>query len=97
MRRTVPEVTRLTGVLSVHEIRKGYTMKLPNAATRQWLYGIVVAALPLLVVLKIVNPGDVPLWLALAGAVLGTGAAGTAFVALKQQRKTGEVEPSKSE
>ncbi len=72
-------------------------MKLPNAATRQWLYGIVVAALPLLVVLKLINPGDVPLWLSLAGAVLGTGAAGTAFVALSQQRKTGEVDPGKTD
>ncbi|TRW85558.1 hypothetical protein FK535_09180 [Mycolicibacterium sp. 018/SC-01/001] len=67
-------------------------MKLPNAATRQWLYGIVVAVLPLLVVLKLVNPGDVPLWLALAGAVLGTGAAGTALVAVTKQRKDGTVE-----
>lgn len=62
-----------------------------NAQQRQWIYGIVVAALPLLVVLKLINPADVPLWLALAGAVLGTGAAGTAFVAVRKQRKDGTL------
>ncbi|MGV0785092.1 phage holin [Mycolicibacterium sp. XJ775] len=65
---------------------------LPTPAVRQWLYGIVVAVLPLLVVLKVVAPEDVPLWLALAGAVLGTAGAGTAFVALRGQRKDGTVE-----
>jgi protein-S-isoprenylcysteine O-methyltransferase Ste14 len=63
-----------------------------NAKQRQWLYGIVVAALPLLVVFKLVKPEDVPLWLALVGAVLGTGAAGTAFAAVRRQRKDGTLE-----
>lgn len=64
----------------------------PTPQQRQWLYGVVVAALPLLVVLKLVQPEDVSLWLSLAAAVLGTGAAGTAFVAVRKQRRDGTLE-----
>lgn len=66
-------------------------LTLPTPAARQWLYGIVTAALPLLVVLKVVAPEDVPLWLALAAAALGTVGGGTAFVAVRSQRKDGTL------
>ena len=66
--------------------------RLTTPASRQWLYGIVVAALPVLVVLGLVNSEDVALWLALAGAVLGIGATGTAFAAITKQRKDGTLQ-----
>ena len=62
--------------------------KITAPAVRQWLYGVVTAALPLLVVFGVVRPEDSAMWLALAGAVLGTG---TAFVALTKQRKDGTL------
>lgn len=65
---------------------------LPSPAVRQWLYGIVTTALPILVVLKVIAPEDVPLWLALSAAVLGTVGGGTAFVAIRSQRKDGTLE-----
>lgn len=54
---------------------------------RQYLYGIVTAVLPLLVALKVVDPTLVPLWLSLAGAILGTVGGGVAFTHLRKQRK----------
>lgn len=69
-------------------------IKLPSPAARQWLYGIATTVLPLLVVLKILQPSDVPLWLALIGAVLGTAGAGTAYLAVSQQRRDGVFDES---
>lgn len=64
-------------------------MKLPSPQARQYLYGLILTAMPLLVALNIVDPTLVPLWLNLAGAILGTAGGGVAFVALRGQRKNG--------
>lgn len=39
---------------------------------RRWLYGIITAAVPLLVVYGIIEAATAPLWLALAASVLAT-------------------------
>lgn len=41
--------------------------------TRRWLYGVAVAAVPILTVYGILAESDAALWIGLAGAVLGTG------------------------
>ena len=41
--------------------------------TRRWIYGIAVAAVPLLVAYGVIAESDAALWIGLAGAVLGTG------------------------
>lgn len=61
---------------------------LPSPAARQWLYRISTVVVPLLLAYGVVDADKVALWLALAGAVLGTG---TASVALKQQRRDGTL------
>lgn len=38
---------------------------------RRWVYGIVIAALPLLAAYGILGPDQAPMWVALAAAVLG--------------------------
>ena len=48
----------------------------PN--TRKWIYGIVAAAIPVLVILGFVSGEDTQVWLNLAAAVLGLGTAGLA-------------------
>ncbi len=67
-------------------------LQLPSPQVRQHLYGIVTAALPILVALNFVDPTLVPLWLNLAAAILGTTTGGVAFVALHGQRKDGSVQ-----
>lgn len=47
----------------------------PTPAQRQWLYAVITALVPILVVYGIVDDNTVTLWLALAAAVLGTGTA----------------------
>ncbi|OYO16296.1 hypothetical protein CGZ94_04975 [Enemella evansiae] len=44
-------------------------------AARRWLYGIALAALPLLIVYGILTETTAPLWGALAGAILVPGVA----------------------
>lgn len=51
-------------------------IKDPN--TRKWIYGIVAAAIPVLVILGVLAAEDTQVWLNLAAAVLGLGAAGLA-------------------
>ena len=70
------------------------TIPIPSVKVRLWLYGVVLAVLPLLVTFHYVPVVHVPLWLNLAGAILGTGSAGTALAALTRQLQTGEVEPT---
>lgn len=41
--------------------------------TRRWIYGIAVAAVPLLVAYGVIAESDAALWIGLAGALLGTG------------------------
>lgn len=60
-----------------------------NAQLRQYLYGIITVAVPILVVYGIVKAEDVPMWIALAAAVLGTG---TATVAVTKQRRDGTLD-----
>lgn len=58
-------------------------------ARRQWLYGIIVAAIALAVAYKFIAPEHAPMWLDLAANVLGLGGTGTAGVMLSRQRKDG--------
>lgn len=44
-------------------------------AVRGWLYTVLTAAIPLLIVYGIIEDTHAPLWVALAGAVLGTSTA----------------------
>lgn len=67
-------------------------MRLPSPATRQYLYRVVLAVVPLLVIGGILAPAQVDLWLALAAAVLGVGGAGLANTALKRQRENGSLD-----
>jgi len=64
-------------------------MKLPSSKVRMYLYGVITAAVAVLVALKIIDPGLVPVWLALAGAVLAIGGTGTATVTVAKQRSNG--------
>lgn len=42
---------------------------------RRWLYAIITATVPLLMVYGVVESETAPLWLALAASILGTGTA----------------------
>lgn len=53
---------------------------------RQWLYGVVLVVVPILIAYGVVSAEHAALWAALVAAVLGQG---TAFGALAQQRKAG--------
>jgi hypothetical protein len=59
---------------------------------RQYLYGLVTTILPILVALNYVDPTLVPLWLNLAGTVLGATGGGVAFKNLREQRENGTVQ-----
>ena len=48
-------------------------------AVRKWIYGIVAAGIPILVLFGTVAAEDVQVWLNFAAAVLGLGAAGLAL------------------
>lgn len=48
---------------------------MPNEHTRAWIYRVVTAALPLLTAYGVIAESKVPLIVALAAAVLGTGMA----------------------
>ena len=48
--------------------------------TRRWIYGIAVAAVPLLVAYGVIAESDAALWIGLAGAVLGGGVPALATV-----------------
>lgn len=54
-------------------------MSLRDPAVRRYLYGVVVALIPLLVLFGLIAPEDVATWTNLAGALLGLGAAGLAL------------------
>ena len=53
-------------------------MFIKNPATRKWIYGIVAAVIPVLVILGVLTTEDTQVWLNLAAAILGLGAAGLA-------------------
>lgn len=62
---------------------------LASHATRQWLYVVITALVPLLVSYGIIDNETAALWLALAAAVLGTG---TASAAVVLQRRAGTLD-----
>lgn len=68
------------------------SLPIPNEKVRLYLYSLVTAALLVLVFYKLVDPTAVPLWLSLAGTVLGIASSGTATVALTKQRKARKPE-----
>lgn len=69
----------------------------PNSTQRLYLYGVAVALLGVLVVYKIVDPGAIPAWMLLLGALFGIAAHGTAIGTLVQQRSAGTAElPAKA-
>lgn len=45
---------------------------------RRWVYGIVIAALPILAAYGILGPDQAPMWVALAAAALGVSSSGLA-------------------
>lgn len=49
---------------------------------RKYLYGVTIAAIAVLAGLEYIDPGQVPLWLALAAAALGVAAPMTAITHL---------------
>lgn len=57
-----------------------------NPQVRQWLYGVMTVAVPILISIGVIDANQAALWLALGAAVLGTG---TATVAVAAQRKSG--------
>jgi small-conductance mechanosensitive channel len=59
--------------------------KLPPLRFRRQLYLIAAAVLALLVAYKLIDVSAVPLWLALAGAVLGLAGNSVAATAATQQ------------
>lgn len=66
-------------------------LSLPSSKTRQYIYGVVAVLLTVLVAYKVIAPEDVPLWLSVAGTVLGVVTSGTATVATKVQRANGTL------
>lgn len=66
-------------------------LTLPSSKTRLYIYSVVSVVLTILVAYKLIAPEDVPLWLSLAGTVLGVVTTGTATVATAQQRANGTL------
>lgn len=63
------------------------SLPIPNEKTRLYLYGVVTVALAVLAAYKLIDPALIPLWLSLAGTVLGIVGSGTAALTLSAQRK----------
>lgn len=49
-----------------------------NPQARRYIYGVVAAAIPILVIVGVISEDQVQLWLTFAAAVLGLGSAGLA-------------------
>lgn len=64
-------------------------MKLPNAQVRQYLYGVLIPGLGVLMGYGIIDGNQAALWLSLGGAVLGLG---TATIAVTKQRRDGTLD-----
>lgn len=60
-------------------------MIITKPETRRYLYGIVAATIPILVLFGLIGPDDIALWLYLAAAVLGLA---TPIVALPNTNQT---------
>jgi hypothetical protein len=54
-------------------------MNIQNPATRRYVYGIAIAAIPLLVILGVITADQSQVYLNLAAAVLGLGTASLAL------------------
>lgn len=69
-------------------------MKLPRLTNKRrvYLYGVIAAVLAVLLFYKLIEPAAVPVWLMLAGTVLGAAGNTTAAVKLKRQIDTGTLE-----
>lgn len=48
---------------------------MPSEPTRAWIYRVLVAVVPLLIVYGAIDESVAPLWIGFAGAVLGLGLA----------------------
>ena len=57
-------------------------------AVRQWIYGVLLVAVPGLILYGVVNAEQAAFWLAFGGAILGQG---TALVSLTAQKALGVV------
>lgn len=55
--------------------RAGGRLVILTPARRKWLYGVLIAAVPLLIVYGVIEDAQAPLWIALVGAVLGNATA----------------------
>jgi branched-subunit amino acid transport protein len=87
--RGIAALMRAMAVQQSEHLQKESHMKLPSSKTRQYLYAVVAVLLSALVAYKVIAPEDVPLWLSIAGTVLGVVTSGTATVATKTQRASG--------
>jgi hypothetical protein len=48
---------------------------MPSPEVRRWMYGVLTAGVPLLIAYGVIEQAVAPLWIALAGSLLGTGMA----------------------
>lgn len=67
------------------------TVALLSPRNRQYLYSVTAAVIAVLVALKVVDPGLVPLWTNLVAALLGLGSSTVAALAVHQQRADGTL------
>lgn len=58
-----------------HQKRSTFVPSLADPIVRKWLYGIVTALIPLLVIYGYMTEEAAPLWGALAGQIFATGTA----------------------
>ncbi len=65
--------------------------KLASPRGREYLYALATAALAFAVGYDWIAPDKLPLWLGLVAALFAIGGTGTAFVAVRQQRKDGTL------
>lgn len=67
-------------------------MNMPSPRVRAYIYGIAVAALPILIAVGVVSKEDAPLWIAFAGAVLVPGLALANTPTSKRRNEHGHVD-----
>lgn len=62
-----------------------------SPATAQAIYGIITAAIPLLILAGFLTPDSADLWLGLVAAILGLAGSGIATARVSAQRKDGTL------
>jgi hypothetical protein len=67
---------------------------LANPRFRQWLYGVLLAAVPLLIIYGILDAEQAALWVGAGAAMLGLG---TATGAVAKQRSNGTLNTNPGE